>query len=172
MITNLRSRLDHWENCTRPTVAIPTAETGIHACFLRHLRRCSRSSQISVSRFPVKRQWFRTYPLHEVTRILPALSGALFGVSRCAAYLYYSFCFLGTVLGESVSVPYICCSWDFFYDVVCCVIESVTYIVLVFFGRCFVCGCVLLIPFSYFGGKRKWFSVLWKLLRIMRIVLI
>ena len=63
----------------------------------------------------------------------------------------------------------------FFGDVVWCVVESVTYIVLVFFGRHLVCGrvCYLYCFRVFFGGgERKWFSVLWKLLRIMRIVLI
>ena len=43
-----------------------------------------------------------------------------------------------------------------FREVLWCVVRSVTYIVLVFFGRRLMCGCVLLISFSCFfwGGKK------------------
>jgi hypothetical protein len=52
----------------------PTAETGTHASVLRHQRRCSRFSRLSVSGFPVNRQSFRRHHLHPATGILPALS--------------------------------------------------------------------------------------------------
>ena len=64
-----------------------SAESGGHACVLRHLRRCS---QLTVSRFPVNQQSFRTYHFPQVTGIFPALSATLFGVSRCATHLYCS----------------------------------------------------------------------------------
>ena len=44
----------------------------------------------------------------------------------------------------------------FFCDVVWCVDESVTYIVLVFFGRSLECGCVCyLYRFRVFWGEKK-----------------
>jgi len=57
-----------------------SAESGANACVFRHVRRCS---QLSVSRFPVNRQSFRTYHLPQVTGILPALSATLFGEGLC-----------------------------------------------------------------------------------------
>ena len=126
-----------------------SAESGTHSCVLRHLRRCSHSSQLSVSRFPVNRQCFRTYHLLQITRILPAFSGA-FGASRCAAYLYSGF--LGTVFGESVCVCYLCscvflrrcvvCSW------VCYLCSS-----CVFLGDVW-CVCYLY-RFRVFLGEKK-----------------
>ena len=127
-----------------------SAESGAHACVLRHLRRCSRFSLLTVSRFPVNRQSFRTYHLPHVTGILPALSATLFGVSRCAIYLYCSSVFWGTLFCECLCLLlmlFVC----FFGDVVWCVVQSVTYIVLVFFGRRLVCGWVCYIVF--WGGK-------------------
>ena len=75
-------------------------------------------------------------------------------------------------------------------DLVWCVVVSATYIVLVFFGArcgvwlcllpisflCFLCDIVwcVLVSVTYivlvFFGRRKWFSVLWKLMRSTRIV--
>ena len=162
--------------CALHQILGSSAESGAHACLLRHLRRCSRGFELPVSRFPLNRQSFRTYHLPQVTSILPALSATMFGVSRCATYLYCSSVFWGALFGEWLCL--------------------LTYLVLVFFGRrCVVCSCVcylysscvfwatlfgvwlclFLILFSCFfwgGWVRKWFSLLWKLLRIMRIVLI
>ena len=116
-----------------------SAESGAHACVLRHLRRCSRCSQLTVSRFPLNRQSFRTYHLPQVTGILPALSATLFGVSH---HLYCSSVFSATCLvsGCLLLISFLCFLGK---EVVWCVVVSVTYRVLVFFGRrCLVCGCV------------------------------
>jgi len=109
----------------------------------------------TVSRFPVNRQSFRTYHLPQVTGILPALSATLFGVCRCATCLYCSSVFWGTLCGECLCLLlmlFVC----FFGDVVWCVVESVTYIVLAFFGQPLVCGCVCyLYRFRVFLGEKK-----------------
>ena len=106
-----------------------SAETGAHARVLRELRRYSRGSEFPISRFPLNRQSFRTYHLSEVTRILPAISATMFGVPRCATYLYCSSVFLGGCL-VSVCVCYLsrsCVFWATLFGV------CVTYIVFVFF---------------------------------------
>ena len=48
-------------------------ESGATACVFLLVRRCSRCSQLTGSRFPVNRRSFRTYHLVEATSILPAL---------------------------------------------------------------------------------------------------
>ena len=94
-----------------------SAESGAHACVLRHLCRCSRCSQRSVSRFPVNRQSFRTYHVPQVTGILPALSGTLFWVLRCVAYIVL-LCFGGRSL-VSFCVCYVCRSCGFSEKTLC-----------------------------------------------------
>ena len=113
-----------------------SAESGAHACVLRHLRRCSRCSQLTVSRFPLNRQSFRTYHLPQVTGILPALSATLFGVSH---HLYCSSVFWGTLFGDCLCL--LLMSFFCFWATLCGVVESVTYIVLVFLGD--VVWCVV-----------------------------
>ena len=131
-----------------------SAESGAHACVLRHLRRCSRCSQLTVSRFPVNRQSFRTYHLPQVTGVLPALSATLFGVSRCATFLYCSSVFWGHCL-VSVCVCYLCRSCVLGRRCVVCSSVCYLYSSCVFLATLFGAWLfLLLISFwCFLGGK-------------------
>jgi len=73
----------------------------------------------------------------------------------CVCYLYCSCVFWATLFGVWLClllILFLC----FLGDTVWCVVVSVTYNILVFFGRrCLVCGCVLLISFLCFLGKEN-----------------
>jgi len=132
-----------------------SAESGAHACVLRHLRRCSRCSQLTVSRFPVNRQSFRTYHLPQVTGVLPALSATLFGVSRCATFLYCSSVFWGHCL-VSVCVCYLCRSCVLGRRYVVCSSVCYLYSSCVFLATLFGAWLLLLfISFSCFWGEKE-----------------
>ena len=95
----------------------PTTESGAHACVLRHQRRCSRCSLLTVSLFAVNRQSIRSYHLPQVTGILPALSATLFGVCSCVTYIVLV-CFVGRCL-LSLCVCYVCHSCVFSEKTLC-----------------------------------------------------
>ena len=124
-----------------------SAESEAHACVLRHVRRCSRCSQLTASRFPVNRQSFH---LLEATGILPALSATLFGVFRCATYLYSSSVFLVTLFCECLCP--LCCSCVFWRRCVVCSSVCYLYSSCIFWATFGVWMCLLLLSFSCFLG--------------------
>jgi len=120
-----------------------------------HLCRCSRSSELPISRFPLNRQSFSTFHLFQVTGILPALSATLFVVSRCVSYLYFSCVFWTTLFGVWLClqlISFLC----FLGHVVVCGCVCYLYLSCVSYATLFgVCLCLLLTSFLCFLGEEN-----------------